>query len=152
FVNSLNEEQIREAQRQYVAEEIERNGGLASLIAPVPPAALDATLGRFRSLLESDRYRRGRGAAGQPYEFSADDQKVMLDTAGKWFERAKPGLVRGEVSFHSDARLLIDHPLAAEYSKLLADRVIAILGATSGEPTSYVVDLAVSADIPSTPR
>ncbi len=97
YVNTVNAETVRRETIDVLLADLARNGQFEAVMNPITPALADKLSQKFESLLQDPKMIRGTTVEGKPYEFTADELRVMKANARMYFTRLVKELSRVEV-------------------------------------------------------
>jgi hypothetical protein len=98
YVGNLNLEEIKKAELDYVAGEVDKNGGLARVFGSIPEEYTTKAFDKFVALLNSGQYTSGIGPDGFKFEFTPVEIASMKATTRLFFEKLKLALVKQELA------------------------------------------------------
>ncbi len=131
-VSGVNEESVRKSEIEYMASEVDRLGGVSSLLGPISDKILDGLYATFVSLLE--RENSGIGYGGQTYQFTPQEIDTMKTTMAKLFKDLPKALVKTNLQVLSGAQgKFVDHDLGDKLAGLFKEQVVRYTLATTGE-------------------
>lgn len=144
LIDGLNEEQVRDAEIQFAAEEIDRLGGLPALFERLGAEYAESVKTTFSNLVRRPEYRVGIGLDGRSYEFSdadinAMDARVVRFSEAFVSELAAADLATISGSFSGTSFLgllvgsgasLVDHSVTESLTTVIDDRINAYAFAT----------------------
>lgn len=141
-VDSINREEVSARKLDYAKQEIDRQGGLASLLAPWSVAKMQSLAATVDTMVDSGLYDKGVDESNNAYQFSRQEMELIRrrskDVLAKIFELL-PELEQNSLSAWTAP--LAEHALSDEYASVLKDRVEEILLATTGVTVSGTVNL-----------
>jgi hypothetical protein len=143
-VDATNDDVVRAAEVDYLAGEIQRLGGVEAVLTAVPGDAAEQVVARFDRLVRENR--SGVGYGGQVYELTDREIEIMKAAVAGFFRRLEPALVKRETELLGGTQAyaslqLPDHDLGDQLATYFAKRVKDIVFATTGETTTFEVEL-----------
>lgn len=134
YVSPINEEEVKEAEMQWLTMEFAKVGGLAKAFAPLPQDYAEKAYVAFLQLLSNKRYLAGNDRDNKPWAYT-QEEIVRLKKAGKLlFDKLKPALVIEDVlilmgAATPKAKLAdsdLSRDLAVELEKRAAEYILAV--------------------------
>ena len=143
-VDVLNEGAVKEKGLDVLAQQIDAQGGLDSVLAPIGSDFTAVQLAKFIDLLEANK--SGTSIYGTAYSFDAQEVEVIKERAELILEKLYKELVAEDIaqlSAFKKAKKLADHSLSEDVAEMMEARVANYLYLTDGE--TLTVDIEVPA-------
>lgn len=98
YVSSLNIDEVKDKEREYVMKEIQKLGGIEKAFAVVSKDFYEKTKAKVALLAESELYAKGVGLGGQEYELTKEDVDAIVATMDRLFKKLPAAVTKKDLS------------------------------------------------------
>ena len=141
YVDDSNAEEVSEAQSTYLADEIERLGGLSKVLQELEPDFAEKQYENFVKVIDDGNFTTGVGGNGEEFNFNSNEISLIKSKAKKFYFQLYEQLTEFSVATLALPKKLADHPLGDDFAKFLAQRTRSVVFAKSGK--SETISLTV---------
>jgi hypothetical protein len=158
IVDSLNIEEVRNAELSYIQSEIQKLGGMNKVMSPISETYVNDSMTALDKIIQ--KYRDGIGNNNQKYSFSDADIVYIKTQAQKLFQQTETKITKLNLEILAGKRLMpgskiVDHQLGddfADFLRIMNDKYVMsyqdilesevdLTNATSSTPNKKTVKL-----------
>ncbi len=154
-VGGHNEDEVRAEHQRYLANEIERLGGLQKIFGPTLGDFAEKSSERINTLFK-EGYASGFSSPDKKFEFTAQEIDIIQKHAAKYFDKLEAELQEQDISLMGGAKLagskFVEGKLSADLVPLFESRMRDYIFSTTGEFLMADIEIPiVQQPIPGTP-
>lgn len=132
--DGLNEKAIKEKSLDAAVSEINRLGGLKTLLAMPSDSLADNWIEAFNTLIDSPAYRSGIGYNGEEYSFSDKEVEQAKAIAAEYFAQIQEHLALSDIrSLSKHVGKILDAPIAEDLADVMMSRMNEYILGESGD-------------------
>lgn len=96
-VLAVDQEAVAQAEKEYLAQEVNRLGGLENLLVALPTDFDARLIAKFNLLIENPAFNSGVKENGDTYSFTAEEKEWMKTQVAKFAPQIKEQLILNEI-------------------------------------------------------